>query len=210
LVLSNFGTAGRERRRRIGSHPLPGPKFRATRSVMLRPSLTRRRLGGAVGKHLVSANTEVLYYDSPQSYGIVSRNYCRNSSVCGHRVDRVFRTHLYSSVLSVPLLLGPVIVMPSADRSIGRSPGRRGRGSSPARLSSHQAQARESRERLLDLAAASYDAFWPPPKSADTPSSPSWQDCTMKACTDTVLLWVTDRGLLGSISAVLNRYWGIA
>jgi hypothetical protein len=51
LVLSNFGTAGRERRRRIGSHPLPGPKFRATRSVMLRPSLTRRRLGG------LSANT---------------------------------------------------------------------------------------------------------------------------------------------------------
>src|SRR3954463_3325001 len=51
LVLSNLGTAGQERRRRIGSHPLPGPKFRATRSVMLRPSLTRRRLGG------LSANT---------------------------------------------------------------------------------------------------------------------------------------------------------
>src|SRR3954466_13535248 len=102
-----------------------------------------------------------------------------------------------------------VIAPPSAGRSGGRLPGRRGRETSRARLSSHQVQARESRERLLDLAAASYDAFWPP-KSADTPSSPSSQDCTMRACTDAVLLWVTDRGLLGSISAVLNRYWEIA
>src|SRR3954454_20096163 len=104
----------------------------------------------------------------------------------------------------------PVIVPPSAGRSVGRLPGRRGRGSSPARLSSHQTQDRESRERLPGLFVASCAAFWPLPKSHDSYSSPSWQECTMPPCTDTVLLWVTDRGLLGSISAVLNRYWGIA
>src|SRR4051812_30225196 len=109
-----------------------------------------------------------------------------------------------------PSKIRTVIATPSAGRSAGRWLDLHGRARPRARLSSHQVQARESRERLLDLAAASYDAFWPPLKSADAPSSPSWQDCTMKACTDAVLLWVTDRGLLGSISAVLNRYWGIA
>src|SRR4051794_12425994 len=104
----------------------------------------------------------------------------------------------------------PVIAPPSAGRSAGRSPGRRGRETSRARLSSHQAQAQWLRERLPGLVAVSCGAFWPPPKSDNTPSSPSWQNCTTKACTDTVLLWVTDRGLLGSISAVLNRYWEIA
>jgi hypothetical protein len=105
--------------------------------------------------------------------------------VCGHRVDRVFRTHLYSSVLSVPLLLGPVIAMPSVGRSVGISPGRRDRGSPPAKRISHRAQAQGSRERLLGLVAVSCGAFWQPPRFDHLYSSRSWQECTMTVLEDT-------------------------
>jgi hypothetical protein len=77
-----------------------------------------------------------------------------------------------------------VIALPSVGRSVGRSPGRHGRATPRARPPSHQAQAQGSRERLLDPVAASCAACGRPPKSADSPSSPSWQECTMTACGD--------------------------
>jgi hypothetical protein len=77
-----------------------------------------------------------------------------------------------------------VIALPSAGRSAGRSLGRRGQGSPPARPPSHQAQAQGSRERLLGSVVAACGAFWPLPKSADSPLSRSWQECTMTACGD--------------------------
>jgi hypothetical protein len=64
-----------------------------------------------------------------------------------------------------------VIAMLSTGRSAGRSPGRRGWVKTPARLSSHRAQAQGSRERLPGLVAASCGACGPPPKSHDSSSS---------------------------------------
>src|SRR4051812_804160 len=81
------------------------------------------------------------------------------------------------------LLLWSVIAMTSAGRSVGRSPGQRGQATSPARLSSHQAQAQGLQERPPGVIAASCGAFWPPPKSPEL-SSPSWQEYTMPACRD--------------------------
>jgi hypothetical protein len=77
-----------------------------------------------------------------------------------------------------------VIAMPSAGRSGGRSPGRRGWATPPARPPSHRAQAQGSRERLPGSVVAACGAFWPLPKSADSPLSRSWQECTMTACGD--------------------------
>jgi hypothetical protein len=83
------------------------------------------------------------------------------------------------------LFLWSVIAMPSAGRSVGKSPGRRDRATPPARPPSLARQAQASRERLLGLVAASCGAFWPPPKSHDSSSSPSWQECTMTGCRTT-------------------------
>ena len=89
-----------------------------------------------------------------------------------------------------------VIAPPSAGRSAGRSPGRRGRVKTPAMPPSHRVQAQGLRERLPGVIAASYGAFWPPPKSRNSSSSRSWRDCTMLRC--------------GDVAPVAGNGWGSA